>query len=78
MDVQQSIERSTPSLELPKPLKTGDQLGLDESTFSKIADRSDMRNRRPRVTAVADLRCRRRCAVGGCVCEFAFAHTRNA
>ena len=63
MDVQQSIERSTALLELPKKLETGDQLGLDASTLSKIADGSDMRHRRPRVTAVADLRWRRRCAV---------------
>jgi len=63
MDVQQSIERSAPLLELPKSCKTEDQLGLDASTLSKIADGSRERNRRPLATAVADLRWRRRCAV---------------
>ena len=58
MDVQQSIERSAPLLELPKWLETEDQLGLDASTLSKIADGSDMRNRRARVTSVADFRFR--------------------
>ena len=36
--------------------KLRDQLEVERSTFSKVRDRSDMRNRRPRVTAVADLR----------------------
>ena len=35
--------------------KLKDQLEVERSTFSKIRDRSDMRNRRPRATAVADL-----------------------
>ena len=43
--------------------KSGDQLEVEWSTFSKIRDGTDMRNRRPRVTSVADLRCHRRCAV---------------
>ena len=43
--------------------KLGDQLDVERSTFSKIRDGSDMRNRRPRVTSVADLRCHRRCGV---------------
>ena len=63
MDVQQSIERSTALLELPKKLETGDQLGLDASTLSKIADGSTVRKHRLLRTAVADLRWRRRCAV---------------
>ena len=63
MDVQQSIERSAPLLELPKSPNLKDQLGLDASTLSKIADPSSLRQRRPRATAVADLRWRRRCAV---------------
>ena len=54
MDVQQSIERSAPLLELPKSLETRDQLGLDTSTFSKIADGHRERKRRPLATAVAD------------------------
>ena len=36
--------------------KLKDQLEVERSTFSKIRDRSDMRNCRPRATAVADLR----------------------
>ena len=44
MDVQQSIERSAPLLELPKRLETEDQLGLDASTLSKIADGSTVGN----------------------------------
>ena len=63
MDVQQSIERSAPLLELPKRLETEDQLGLDASTFSKIADGSTVRKHRLLRAAVADLRWRRRCAV---------------
>ena len=43
--------------------KLGDQLDVERSTFSKIRDGSDMRNRRPRVTSVADLPCHRRCAL---------------
>ena len=63
MDVQQSIERSAPLLELPKWLETEDQLGLDASTLSKIADGSTVRKHRLHRTAVADLRGRRRCDV---------------
>ena len=63
MDVQQSIERSAPLLELPKSCKTEDQLGLDQNTLSKIADGSTVRKHRLLRTAVADLRWRRRCAV---------------
>ena len=40
-----------------------DQLGLDTSTLSKIADGHRERKRRPLATAVADLRGRRRCDV---------------
>ena len=43
--------------------KLEDKLEVERSTFSKIRDGSDMRNRRPRVTAVADLRWHSRCAV---------------
>ena len=43
--------------------KLGDQLDVERSTFSKIRDGSDMRNRGPRVTSVADLRWHSRCAV---------------
>ena len=43
--------------------KSEDQLEVEQSTFSKIRDGSDMRNRRPRATAVADLRWHSRCAV---------------
>ena len=44
-------------------VKLGDQLDVERSTFSKIRDRSAMRNRLARGTAVADLRCHRRCGV---------------
>ena len=43
--------------------KSRDQLEVERSTFSKIRDRSAMRNRLARGTAVADLRCHRRCGV---------------
>ena len=43
--------------------KSRDQLEVERSTFSKIRDGSDMRNRRARVTSVADLRWHSRCAV---------------
>ena len=43
--------------------KSEDQLEVERSTFSKIRDGSDMRKRRARVTAVADLRWHSRCAV---------------
>ena len=43
--------------------KSEDQLEVERSTFSKIRDRSAMRNRLARGTAVADLRCHRRCGV---------------
>ena len=43
--------------------KSRDQLEVERSTFSKIRDGSDMRNRCARVTSVADLRWHSRCAV---------------
>ena len=43
--------------------KSRDQLEVERSTFSKIRDGSRERNRLPLATAVADLRCHRRCGV---------------
>jgi hypothetical protein len=43
--------------------KSGDQLEVERSTLSKIRDGSRERNRLPLATAVADLRCHRRCGV---------------
>ena len=63
MDVQQSTWRSTPSPGPRKKAVLRDQLGLDTSTLSKIADGHRERKRRPLATTVADLRGRRRCAV---------------
>ena len=53
----------TPPPRTCKKCELGDQLDVERSMLSKIRDGSDMRNRRPRVTSVADLRCHRRCAV---------------
>ena len=53
----------TPPPRTCKKCESRDQLDVERKMLSKIRDGSTVRNRLPHRTAVADLRCHRRCAV---------------